>query len=268
MTTEAIVDGRRARRGTLARLRRRGPRLMVSRAEHDEAVIERRLLAHPGVTRANTVAVMSPAGGVGKTTCAFVIASVLAGHLKLRVAAVDASPQFGTLEHLVPPHRRPQRDLRDLLDDERIVTAAQLAPYVARLPTGLHVLTARLEPTGTGDPSRLGELIALLSCFYDVVLLDLAPGIVGPLARTAATRADQAVLVATPGTIGVVLDALDHLPRHDRATVVVNQSDVTIPHDPRLARMLETGTYSLGALAPDTRVAVKRLALAVADKLL
>lgn len=270
MRQGAIVDGRAAHTGTLARLRRRGRRLMVSRTEHDEAVIERRLRAHPGVTRANTVAVMSPAGGVGKTTCTFLVANLLASHLKLRAIAVDANPEFGTLAHLIPEDRRSEHDLTDLLEDaDRLRTAAELSRYTARLTTGLHVLAVRHDPGRgmTPGPSGYGELVALLSCFYEVLLLDLGPGVVGPLATLAASRADQVVLVATPSTVGIVLDAVDHLPCQDRVTVAINESDVTIPHDPQLAAMLDCGTYSLGALAAPTRMAIKRLGLAVADKL-
>jgi hypothetical protein len=42
---------------------------------------------------------------------------------------------------------------------------------------------------------------------------------------------------------------------------------VTIPFDADLATMLDTGTYSLEALGDHTRVAVKRLGLAVAEQL-
>jgi Flp pilus assembly CpaE family ATPase len=270
MSRGAIVDGQPAHRGALARLRRRSQRLMVSRAEHDEAAVERRLLTHPGVTRANTVAVMSPAGGVGKTMCAFVIGNLFATHLKLRAIGVDANPEFGTLGQLVPEDRRSERGLAELLDDaDRLHTAADLAPYVSRLPTGFHVLAVRHDPGRAASlgPTRYGELVALLSCFYEVVLLDLGPGVVAPLATLAARRADQVVLVATPRTAGVVLDALDHLPRQDRVTVAINESGVSIPHDEQLAAMLESGTYALGALRTATRMAIKTLGLAVAERL-
>jgi MinD-like ATPase involved in chromosome partitioning or flagellar assembly len=291
VTRGAIVDGRPARQGALARLRRRGQRLMVSRAEHDEAVVERRLLAHPGVTRANTVAVMSPRGGVGKTACTFVIANLLTSHLKLRVIAVDANPGFGTLAQLAPDNRRAKRGIADLLADaDRLLTAAELGPYVSRLPTGLHVLTARWDRDRTDrlGPDRYGEVVALLSCFYDVVLLDLGTGMVGPLQKFAARCADQLVLVTTPDRVTALaaLEALALLRYREGTTVAINapQPDgtraveqcfaaehphriVSLPHDAQLATMLESGTYTLGALRSPTRTAIKRLGLAVADRL-
>jgi hypothetical protein len=77
---------------------------------------------------------------------------------------------------------------------------------------------------------------------------------------------------------------------HERATVVLNKAipdaangereaiegrfrqqrlhrSVTIPNDERLRVMLDSGTYSLEALARSPRVAVKLLGLAVAEQL-
>jgi cellulose biosynthesis protein BcsQ len=275
----ALVDGLPAAQGVLARARRRAQRLTVSRAEHDEAEIERQLLAHPGVTRANTVSLMSPTGGVGKTTCTFVVGNLLATHLKLRVIAVDANPGSGTLAYLVPDRRRSESGITRLLKDaERLFTAAELSAYVSRLASGLHVLDARHDRDRGTD--QYGELLALLSCFYEVILLDLGPGVVGPLATLAAKRADQIVLVTTPDrmTSKVMLDARAHLRRADQTVVAINKTQrnasaaerpyraATIPHDEQLAAMLDTCTYSLGALRLPTRSAIKRLGLAVAEQ--
>jgi MinD-like ATPase involved in chromosome partitioning or flagellar assembly len=285
----AIVDGRPVPRDLLGRLHRRAQRALVSRREREEAAIEQRLRAHPGVTRPNTVALISPKGGVGKTTATFLVGNLLASHLKLRTVAVDANPDFGTLARLAPDARRSPRSLAELLRDaDRLHTAAQLTPYVSRLASGLHLVGA---PADAALPGRLGtsgygELIALLSTFYDVVLLDLGTGIVGRLVRFVTGRADGVVLVTTPEwvTASVVLEALRHV-RHDHATVAINMAyddtraiedrfraenlhgAVRIPYDDALAAMLESGTYSLEALPRDTRVAVKRLGLAVAEQL-
>jgi MinD-like ATPase involved in chromosome partitioning or flagellar assembly len=289
---EPLVDGRPASNRAPERLRRRMQRLFESQQERDEAQLERRIRAQPAVTRPNVVALISPKGGVGKTTSTFVAGNLLATHLKLRAVAVDANPDFGTLARLVPDAGRSSRSLADLLEDaDRLNTAAELSPYVSRLPTGLHVLGAPrdAELTASLGPDRYGELVAFLAMFYEVVLLDLGTGVAGPLARFAIDRADQVVLVTTPEwvTSTVVLEALAHV-RHDHTTVVINKSRtgsaavdaiedrfrarhlhraVTIPHDEQLAGMLDSGTYTLEALAPRTRFAIKRLGLAVADQL-
>ena len=265
--------------------------LLVSRAEREEADLEGRLRDHPGVTRPNLVAVASPKGGVGKSTSGFLIGNVLASHLKLRAIAVDAS-SGGTLGRLVPDSARAAASPSDLLDHaDRVGTAAELRRFVTRLPSGLHLLAAphdAARATNLG-PDRYGELVALLSCFYETVLLDLS-GVTNPLARFALDRADQVVLVTTPDqlTATLAIHALDQLD-HERTTVVVNRSHprlapelraieeclarrdacrpVAVPDHRRLATMLHTGTYSLEALDRNTRLAVKRLGLAVAERL-
>ena len=288
-----IIDGKPARNGAVGRLHRGIDRLLVSQAERQEAELERRIRTQPAVTRPNTVALISPKGGVGKTTSTFLVGSLLATHLKVRVIAVDANPDFGTLARLAPEDRRAERSLADLLADaEKLKTAAELNAYVSRLPSGLHLLGAPREPelTASLGPDRYGELVAFLSCFYEVVLLDLGTGVAGPLARFAIERADQVVLITTPEwvTSSVVLEALWYL-KHERTTVAINKSllrsvdlgaieerfraehlhhAVTIPYDEQLATMLDTGSYSLDTLGRPTRLAIKQLGLAVAEQLL
>jgi len=284
-----LVDGRPASVGATARFRRRMQTLLASSREREEVDLERRIRAQPGVTRSNTVALISPKGGVGKTTSTFLVGNLLATHLKLRVIAVDANPDFGTLARLAPDGRRSPKSLADLLDAaDRLRTAADLTPYVSRLSTGLHVLGAPADARRAASlgPDRYGELAAFLATFYEVVLLDLGTGVAGPLARFAIERADQVVVVTTPEwvTSSVVLGALEHL-QHDHTTVAINRARapvtavedrfraehlhraVTIPHDDRLAAMLDSGTYALDALPGATRLAIKRLGLAVAEQL-
>jgi Mrp family chromosome partitioning ATPase len=138
-----VVDGRELRNGPLRALRERIRALLTTGGEREEAELEARLRDAATLTRTNVVAMVSPKGGVGKTTTTFLVGNLLAGHLKLRVLAVDANPDFGTLARLPPDKARTARSLADLLDDLDLVhTAAELRPYVSRLPTGLHLLGA------------------------------------------------------------------------------------------------------------------------------
>src|SRR4051812_10367774 len=196
-----IIDGRPAANGASGRFNRRFQRLLTSKGEAEEAELEQRIRSLPGVTRPNTVAVISPKGGVGKTTSTFLVGNLLATHLKLRVIAVDANPDFGTLARLAPDERRSDRSLADVLNDaDRLHTAAELNRYVSRLPTGLHVLGTPpdAELAASLGHQRYGELVAFLSSFYEVVLLDLGTGVAGPLVRFVIDRADQLALVTTP----------------------------------------------------------------------
>jgi MinD-like ATPase involved in chromosome partitioning or flagellar assembly len=287
-----VVDGRPAGK-PLSRWRRRVQRLLVSKGEREEAELELLLGLQPAVSRPNVAAVISPKGGVGKTTSAFVLGSLLADRLRLRVIAVDANPDFGTLAALAPEKVRCEQTLADLLADiEQVDTAAELRQYVSALPSGLHVLGAPRDPRVMErlGPESCGELLALLSTFYELVILDLGTGVAGRIAQFAISRADQLVLVTTPEWISgsLVLSALQHL-EHERTTVACNMfyarrrgdlaelerrlrgrglhRSVAIPHDDQLAAMLDSATYQLDALERTSRMAIKRLGLAVAEQL-
>jgi hypothetical protein len=103
-------------------------------------------------------------------------------------------------------------------------------------------------------------------------------------------RADQAVLVTTPDQLTATLAIHAHgQVDSDRTIVVVNRTHprlapeltaieecllrreldrpIALPDDRRLAAMLDTGAYSLEALDRRTRLSVKRLGLAVAERL-
>jgi MinD-like ATPase involved in chromosome partitioning or flagellar assembly len=274
---ETIVDGRTVRDTALTRLRGRIQGMLVSSGEREEAHLERLLRSGPDVTRANTVAVASPKGGVGKTTIAFLVGNVLASHRRLNVVAIDANPEFGTLADLAPGHRG-ERSLADLLAElDDVATAAQLRRYVSQLPSGLHLLAA---PHAAVAADQYGRLLAFLSIFYEVLILDLGTGLTAPIASLGVERADQLVLVTTPDLMSsqVTLSALDHLER-ERTTLLVNKApagmpttrglhrSVVLPHDEQLRLMFDSGTYSLGALPRQVRLPVKRLALAVSEQL-
>jgi MinD-like ATPase involved in chromosome partitioning or flagellar assembly len=264
---------------------------LSSELQRREWAIDEQLLHVPPMTRPNTVAVISPKGGVGKTTISFVLGNLLASELRMRVVALDANPDFGTLASLAPDESRSQRSLADLLaDSSQIASPAELHPYVARLPTGLHLLgaPAHAEVMAQMTPGLYSRLLDFLERFYEVVILDLGTGITDPLAQFAVDRADQTVVITTPEwvTAAGVLGALRYL-QLEQGTLVLNQAPVgrqagnreviesnfrrhavetsaTIPYDDRLRVMLDTGTYSLRDLKLSTRVPVKELGAAIA----
>ena len=211
-----VVQGRELQDNPWSRLRGRLRTLATSEGERREQELEESLTGAPKATRSNTIAVVSPKGGVGKTTCTFIVGNLLAEALNLRVVAVDANRDFGTLASLTPDEGRSDRSLADLLPHvQHIDSVSDVLAYVSQLPSGLHVLAApeQAEVMAAMTPEAYGDLLDLLGRFYEVILLDLGTGIVDPLAQFGIRRADQALLVTTPEyvTAEKVLGALRYL---------------------------------------------------------
>lgn len=297
-----VVDGREVTDTFLERLGRSFRNLTTSGGERRESEINAELAATT-VSRVNRIAVVSPKGGVGKTTCTFVIGNLLASYPRLRVLALDANRDFGTLADLAPERSRSKLTLAHLLDDlDRVRSTSDLGRYVSRLPSGLHILAAPRDARvmATMEPSLYGEVLEFVSIYYDVVLLDLGTGVVDPLAQFGLERADQAVVITAPEfvTTEKVLSALRYIgdagewtdPSGESSiTVAVNrvprkragelheiqtafrragaQHHVEIPHDEQLRVMLDSATYTLESLRRDTRMPIKLLGRAITRRL-
>jgi MinD-like ATPase involved in chromosome partitioning or flagellar assembly len=270
-------------------------RRVSTELERREEELDTRLRRLVGVSRANTIAVISPKGGVGKTTTSFLIGDLLSSAVKLRVIAIDANPDFGTLASLAPDDARSPYSMADLLERSDVDSAAELRRYISQIPSGLHLLgtPAQADLMEELTPERYRDLLQLLRRYYDVVILDLGTGITDPFAHFAIEQADQSVVVSTPDwvTSRTVLDALSYL-NLDRATLVLNQAPrarrhsgsrdaiettfarraistrVTIPYDDRLRSMLDSGSYELAALDRIVRVPIKELGLTVGQWLM
>jgi MinD-like ATPase involved in chromosome partitioning or flagellar assembly len=283
--------GRPVPSGAIARAWTRLRYRFSSDLQRREWIVDERLAHIEPLTRPHTVAVISPKGGVGKTTVSFMLGNLLAARLQVRAVALDANPDFGTLASLAPDEQRSTRSLADLLaDSEQIRSPAELFPYVSRLSTGLHLLGAPADAEVMAEmtPGLYNRLLDFLERYYEVLILDLGTGITDPIAQFAVERADQSIVIATPEWITAtgVLGALRYL-QLDQATLVLNQARggrqaggreviesnfrrhavdtrATIPYDEQLATMLDTGTYSLDSLARATRVPIKELGAAIA----
>jgi MinD-like ATPase involved in chromosome partitioning or flagellar assembly len=250
-----------------------------------------------GLSRTTRVAVLSPKGGVGKTTCTLLAGDVLARYGRLRCVAVDANPDYGTLGSLAPDHQRTERSLADLLEHaDQLTSPGELRPLVSVLDSGLHVLAApaRAQAMAELTDQHYRRLLDLLERFYELTLLDLGTGLADPLARFALQVADQAVVVCTPEWVTAerVLTALEDLqasPAAEHLTLVLNQAPATqavdrqvleaafrrrhvarrvaIPYDQQLRRMLDAGAYQPDQLPHQTRLAVLKLGIAIANEL-
>lgn len=175
--------------------------LFTPPAQKEEMALDRQLRGMSRVSRTNLIVSLSPKGGVGKTTCTFLIGNLLASHLKLRTLIMDANRDWGTLASLAPDNVRSDRSISDLLarlDD--VHSVSELRPYVSRLGTGCHLLGAPTDPAimARMGPEEYTRLLRWLSRYYEVILLDLGTGVIDPLAQAAIGAADQGLLVTTP----------------------------------------------------------------------
>ena len=287
-----VVDGRPADRPG-RRWQRRVDRLLVSRAERDEAQLERQLAEQPALSRANVVPSSPPREGSARRPAPSRSATCSPTARAYERSPSTPTPTSAPWQPSLPTAARSERTLADLLADiEQIHTAADLRSYVSILPSGLHLLGAPFDAQLMArlGPDSYGELIALLATFYELVLLDLGTGVAGELAQFAIGRADQIVLVTTPEWVAgsAVIAALEHL-EHERTTVACNKFHArgpgdmralerrlqerrlhrshAIPYDRQLAAMLDTATYQLDALERTTRTAIKQLGLNIHEQL-
>jgi MinD-like ATPase involved in chromosome partitioning or flagellar assembly len=174
-----------------------------------------RAIAAPRLARCATIAVVSPKGGVGKTTLTILLGSLLARARRDRIVAVDTNPDFGSLGRtLTPDHQVYVDDLGDVLEQPDL-SVTSLDRRLGRAIEGLMVLPA---PTDPARMARLNEdaylrVIRRLQTMVGVLVLDCGTGLQEPAARAAQACADQLVLVsdANPSTASLVTEAAELL---------------------------------------------------------
>lgn len=237
-------------RERLERAEERGARERWRRSWRDTDYIARldARVEAPRLTRCATIAVVSPKGGVGKTTVTALLGSLLAHVRSDRIVAVDTNPDFGSLGRtLVPEHTVYVDDLLDVLDRPDLSVTA-LDGHLGRAIDGLMVLPAPTDPQRMAalDEASYRRVIERLQSLVGVLVLDCGTGLQEPAARAAQAAADQILLVsdAHPATASLVAEAAGLLRTvGPPLTVVVNKL-------PR-ARELRLDLDELGELVPD-----------------
>src|SRR3954447_20656838 len=189
-----------------------------ARASWRESDYEARLdraIASPRLTRCATIAVVSPKGGVGKTTLTVLLGSLLARVRRDRIVAVDTNPDFGSLGRtLTPDHQVFVDDLGDLLEQPDL-SVTSLDRRLGRALEGLMVLPAPTDPQRMArlDEQAYLRVIQRLQTMVGVLVLDCGTARQEPAARAAQACADQIVLVsdAHPATASLVTEAAELL---------------------------------------------------------
>ncbi len=206
----------------------------------------------PRLRRCVTIAVVSPKGGVGKTTTTALLGSLFALLRRDRVVAVDTNPDYGSLGRILTPDQ--QLFVDDLLAklDQPGLSLTALDAQLGRSAHGLMVLPAPTDPARMEklDEAAYGKVIERLKEYVGVLLLDCGTGLQEPAARAAIKGSDQLVLVTdgAPAAASLVAEAAPLLVRTGRPiTLVVNR----LP-----ARGARLDLVQLGRLVPQANALV------------
>lgn len=249
--------------------------------------LERAITGSP-LRRSVTIAVVSPKGGVGKTTITVLLGTLLALVRRDRIVAVDTNPDFGSLgRSLVPDHDVYVDDLLGVVEDPQL-TATGLDRRLGRTAHNLMVLPAPTDPVRMArlDEVAYTRVVRKLQQLVGVVLLDTGTGLQDPAARAALAASDQVVLVTDPepATASLVAAAaalleqegmplwlvLNKMRREtplERATlgdlVPQAQALVEIPEDTAGARRVAAGAFSWLDAPASWQGAVRELAVSL-----
>lgn len=209
--------------------------LVVALEKAANTAAARRSLAVPAEAQethphGRVVSVMSPKGGVGKTTVATNLALGLARVAPKGAVIVDLDLQFGDVGSglgLEPAHT-----ITDAVQGAAAADAMVLKSYLTPHPSGVYALCAPLHPAEADliKPADVAALVHQLSLEFPFVILDTSPGL-GEVVLTVLELATDAVWVCgmdIPSIRGLnhgleVLRQLDLMP--DTSTMVVNFAD-------------------------------------------
>ncbi len=211
-----------------------GPDLAAAVGRAAQAALSRRGALRP-VTADPTapgrvVTVVSPKGGVGKTTVATNLAVGLAAAAPQSTVVVDLDVQFGDVATALG--LQPEYTLPDAVAARASEDSMVLKTFLTQHPRGLFAVCGSDSPaagdTVTGED--VGRLLASLARQFRYVVVDTAPGLSDPT-LAAIDRATDVVLLSSmdvPGVRGLrkeidVLRELDLVPagRH----VVMNMAE-------------------------------------------
>lgn len=133
--------------------------------------------ADPSQARGRVVAVMSPKGGVGKTTVATNLAIGLGKVAPMGVVIVDLDLQFGDVASglLLEPEHSITEAVRGAASQDSMVLKAFLTVH----PAGIYALCAPRSPAESDyiTPGHVSQLINQLAGEFKYVVVDTAPGL-------------------------------------------------------------------------------------------
>jgi MinD-like ATPase involved in chromosome partitioning or flagellar assembly len=183
----------------------------------------------PRLLRCATIAVVSPKGGVGKTTVTALLGTLFSLLRRDPTVAVDTNPDFGSLGRVLTPDQSWYvDDLARLVAEDDDLSLTALDSHLGRAIHGLLVVPAPPDPERMAalDESAYRQVITRLKDFFSLILLDCGTGLQDPASAAAIATADQVLLVtdAQPASASLVAESTRLLHQWGRPiTVVVNR---------------------------------------------
>jgi MinD-like ATPase involved in chromosome partitioning or flagellar assembly len=186
-------------------------------------------ITEPRLRHCATIAVVSPKGGVGKTTVTALLGTLFSLLRRDPIVAVDTNPDFGSLGRVLTPDQSWYvDDLAALVTEDDELSLTALDSHLGRAVHGLLVVPAPTDPQRMAalDEDAYRRVVTRLKDFFSLILLDCGTGLQDPASAAAIATADQVVLLtdAQPATASLVAQSADLLQQSGRPiTVVVNR---------------------------------------------
>ncbi|HTX32697.1 MAG TPA: EsaB/YukD family protein [Solirubrobacteraceae bacterium] len=197
--------------------------------------------------RCVTIAVLSPKGGIGKTTVSILLGELLRSLRSDQVLALDADSDYGSLGRIGPgvsagdPVSARDTGIFDALA-KGAVTFAELDRTLWTLPGGLRVVPSPRDPVAMAraDREMYSRVIGNLQRLAGVLVIDCGTGLGQPGAQAAILASDQLVVLtdASGATASLAVESMRLLERAGRPiTVVCNRLRRGKPGSDDLLRM-------------------------------
>jgi pilus assembly protein CpaE len=178
------------------------------------------------------ISVVSPKGGVGKTTVATNLAVGLARVAPRATVLVDLDMQFGDVASGL--NLDPEYHLPSVVHGPASRDSMVLKTFLTLHETGLYVVCAPESPAA-GDsvtPADVSRLVRTLAAEFSYVVVDTAPGLSEHTLAAMDESSDLVLLTSmdVPGVRGLrkELDTLSELGMHSNRAVVLNFCDARV----------------------------------------
>ncbi len=197
--------------------------------------------------RCVTIAVLSPKGGIGKTTVSILLGELLRSLRSDQVLALDADGDYGSLGRIgpgVPANEAASSRDPGIFDAlaKGAVTFAELDRTLWTLPGGLRVVPSPRDPVAMAraDREMYSRVIGNLQRLAGVLVIDCGTGLGQPGAQAAILASDQLLVLtdSSGATASLVVESMRLLERAGRPiTVVCNRLRRGKPGSDDLLRM-------------------------------